>query len=125
MIFVEMYGRLGNQLFRYAVARRLQIEYYPNEKLVLSFNQARKESDKSFQNTLEDFRVSDFEIYSKKGKVLFNESNLKQKIIMIMYFFCLKMTKENDMKRQVNISSFFSNTLNKMEYIGLEMDILI
>lgn len=38
MIYTEMYGRLGNQFFRYVATRALQIKYYLQEDLTLSFN---------------------------------------------------------------------------------------
>ena len=96
MIFVEMNGgRLGNQFFRYAAARAVQIKYYPNEKLVINFNQINEfhKRDQSFYNVLNDFSVADYEVYQKKGKVLNNETNLFQKVVCALYYQGLKKIK--------------------------------
>ena len=78
MIYLEMYGRLGNQLFRYAAARSLRLNYHPEEKLIINFNQVYKLSDhdSSFDNYLKHFNVVSYEEYRKRGKVIFNESSL-------------------------------------------------
>ena len=70
MIYVEMYGRLGNQFFRYAAARAIQKRYYPNENLVLSFNQIYEEAkrDVTFYNTLQDYNVVPYTEYQKKER---------------------------------------------------------
>lgn len=44
MIYVEMNGRLGNQMFRYSFARWLQVKgNHTDEKLVLDFSNILKE----------------------------------------------------------------------------------
>ena len=70
MIYTEMYGRLGNQFFRYAATRALQIKYYPHDELVFSFDQIDEAGkvDPSFYNVLEDFNVCNYNVYPKKGK---------------------------------------------------------
>lgn len=69
MIYTEMYGRLGNQFFRYAATRALQIKYYPHDELVFSFDQIDEAGkvDPSFYNVLEDFNVCNYNVYPKKG----------------------------------------------------------
>lgn len=97
-----MYGRLGNQFFRYAVARALQKKYYSNEKIVINFqqvNDAHKE-DESFYNVLEDFNVSEYCIYQKKGKVIFNETNFFQKILCFFYYMGMRTIKPEQMIKQ-------------------------
>ena len=88
MIYTEMYGRLGNQFFRYAVTRALQIKYYPNEEMVFSFDQINQagKTDQSFYNVLDDFNVSNYSVYKKNGKVIFNESSIRQKFYCIPYY---------------------------------------
>ena len=63
-----MYGRLGNQFFRYAATRALQIKYYPHDELVFSFDQIDEAGkvDPSFYNVLEDFNVCNYNVYPKK-----------------------------------------------------------
>lgn len=83
MIYVEMYGRLGNQMFRYAAARAIQEKFYPTEELCISFNQINQlsKNDPTFCNELSNFNIENVSIYNKAGKVLFNESNILQNTI--------------------------------------------
>lgn len=103
MIYIEMYGRLGNQFFRYAAARAIQLKYYPNEKLIFNFQQINDlyKKDPTFYNVLNDFHVADYEIYQKNGKVLKNETNFFQKIVCALYYQGLKRIKTVDMTEQV------------------------
>ena len=75
MIYLEMYGRLGNQFFRYAVAREVQAKYYPNEPIIINFAQVDEaaKSDSSFFNTLEDFNVHSYEKYTGGGANRFSK----------------------------------------------------
>lgn len=80
-IYVEMYGRLGNQMFRYAIARKLQSEFYPDEKLCFNFSNisGSQTNDGSFKDELVNFNTVSYDTYDLKGKVMVNETNLKQK----------------------------------------------
>lgn len=103
MIYTEMYGRLGNQFFRYAAARALQIRYYPQEKLSFSFEQINEaaKNDSSFYNVLEDFNVAEYSVYPKNGKVIFNESSVKQKLYCIPYYIGMRKISPEQMNEQV------------------------
>lgn len=68
MIYLQMSGRLGNQFFRYAAARALQIKFYPDEKIVINYQQ-KVNGDSSFYNMLRDYNIQDFE-EDKAGSVL-------------------------------------------------------
>lgn len=59
MLYVKMRGRLGNQLFRYAVARAYQKRYCPDQELILDWTiiDRRFRKDASFARTLEEFRL--------------------------------------------------------------------
>ncbi len=74
MIYLQMSGRLGNQFFRYAAARALQIKYYPDEKIVINYQQ-KVNGDSSFYNMLRDYNVQDFEEDSA-GSVLVHHTSL-------------------------------------------------
>lgn len=115
MIYLEMYGRLGNQFFRYATARMLQLKYYPKDKIEISFEQvnAAGEKDKSFYNVLEDFNIPEYSIYSKHGKVIFNESSMKQKILCVPYYMGMKKILPEQMKKQVEYEKKWYKTLGK------------
>ena len=60
VIHAIMSGRLGNQFFKYAFARALQIKYYPDYHINVNFYHLR-DTDKSqgFGNSLKDFRMND------------------------------------------------------------------
>ena len=45
MLYVEMDGRCGNQLFHYAVARYIQLTIGNKEKLCLNFNKIFEKKD--------------------------------------------------------------------------------
>lgn len=61
-IFAIMGGRLGNQLFRYAMARALQLKFYPDYKLVLNVYNFKNNSDQrkkeGFDCTIRNFRIN-------------------------------------------------------------------
>jgi Glycosyl transferase family 11. len=115
MIYLEMHGRLGNQFFRYAAARALQIKYYKNEKLVINFQQINdmNKKDKSFYNVLDDFDVWDYEIYEKGGKVIFNETDFTQKMICAMYYMGMRRYSPEEMNAQLLYEKKWLKKLNK------------
>lgn len=98
-----MYGRLGNQFFRYAAARSLQLSLYPNEELVINFQQVNDAAtlDETFYNVLDDYCVAPYQRYQKKGKVIFNESSLEQKVICIPYYLGMRRIKTREMNDEV------------------------
>lgn len=116
MIYIEMYGRLGNQFFRYAVARAIQKKYYPNEKIVISLNQINilGKLDNSFYDVLQDFNVIPYEVYSKKGKAMFRESSIIQKIICFFYYIGLRKIPIENMNEQITYQAKWENILSKM-----------
>lgn len=103
MIYTEMYGRLGNQFFRYAVSRALQLKYYPQDELIFNFEQVNEAGklDQSFYNVLDDFNVCQYTVYQKRGKVIFNESNIKQKICCVPYYMGMRKILPEQMKKQI------------------------
>ena len=118
MLYVEMYGRMGNQLFRYAMARYIQLNYYPNENLVLSFNQIDElgKRDETFYNAIDDLKIKSHSIYGKKGKVSFNETNLIQKLILVPYYLGLKRIRISDMNK---VYSYEKPWINLLNFIGV------
>ena len=118
MIYLEMYGRLGNQFFRYAVAREVQAKYYPNEPIIINFAQVDEaaKSDSSFFNTLEDFNVHSYEKYTGGSKPLFKESSLKQKAVLIPYYLGLRKFKPEEMN---GITVYEEKWQKKLNRLGL------
>lgn len=110
-----MYGRLGNQFFRYAVARSLQLDFYPNEKLIINFNQVNESgvNDSTFRDYLQDYNVVPYETYNKKGKVMWNETSPIQKLTAAAYYSGLKKYTPADMKEEYVYEKKWANRLNK------------
>lgn len=113
MIYLEMYGRLGNQFFRYAAARALQLKFYPDEKLVINFQQVydAAQVDASFYDVLQDYNVAPYTHYSRNGKAIFNESNLAQKIVCIPYYIGMQRLKTENMNSVVSYENFWHKKL--------------
>lgn len=103
MIYLEMYGRLGNQMFRYAAARAAQMLYYPDEKICINWQQVDDagERDATFYRALDDFQIVPCLSYSKGGKVILNESSLSQKAISIPYYLGLRRFKPEQMNEML------------------------
>lgn len=111
MIYLQMSGRLGNQFFRYAAARALQIKYYPDEKIVINYQQ-KVNGDSSFYNMLRDYNVQDFEEDSA-GSVLAHYTSLSQKLICFPYLVGMKKIKPEQMNEQVKYEQQWEKLLNK------------
>ncbi len=114
MIYVEMYGRLGNQLFRYVTARVLQIKYYPDEVICISFNQIneRAKDDVTWKNELSHLKNYYIE-YHKPGKVIFNETGIRQRLLCAAYYLGLRRFSESNWEKEVEYEGRFFPKLNK------------
>ena len=110
-----MYGRLGNQFFRYAVARALQLQYYPTEQIMINFSQINElhKKDPSFYNVLNDYQIKDYAIYEKQGSVLFKETGLFQKIICAMYYSRLRKFQSTDLLGMVKLEEKWRERLDR------------
>lgn len=111
MIYLQMSGRLGNQFFRYAAARALQVRYYPDEKIAINYQQ-KVNGDESFYNMLREFNVTDF-IEDNSGTVLANHTSLLQKAICVPYLMGMKKIKTEQMNQQVEYEKHWVKLLNK------------
>lgn len=90
MIYVEMHGRLGNQLFQYAAARSLQNKN--KQEICVSFNKvigANTEGNSGWDNSLKDFKINKLSIYDKKKNV-FRELPFYKQIVCLFYAFSYK-----------------------------------
>ncbi|WP_251869421.1 alpha-1,2-fucosyltransferase [Enterococcus italicus] len=127
MLFVEMYGRLGNQMFRYAMARSIQLKYYPEDNIIINFNNLKGPNilvDDSFRNELINFQINEYKIYEKKGKVLFNETTFFQKFIFLIFKLKIGSIKERNMTNVIRKTNRLSTVLNKCgiywSYLGYQ-----
>ena len=78
MIYVEILGRMGNQMFSYAHARYLQ-ERYPEQEIALDFTNYRN-IDETWINYLQYFECAD------NLKVDQRRMNITQKIMLKLFY---------------------------------------
>lgn len=71
MIYVFMGGRLGNQIFRYACARKLK-EDFPEKKIILDFERVSKhrKEEEDYLSSLLELNISDCEVINNKEPYL-------------------------------------------------------
>lgn len=94
MIYKEISGRLGNQMFQYAIARSIYEKSSQKEKLVFNFKKGV--IDRGFEDELKYFKVLKYQ-HSEKEKI-----NLFQKILLktfilpekIITLYCLILKKD-------------------------------
>lgn len=86
MIYVEMNGRLGNQMFRYAFARMIQLQGGMDEPLCFDFKNIFAEEKKGempgWEDSLRHFQTVPYTYYEKEGKLIWNETSLWEKAVL-------------------------------------------
>ena len=95
MIYVEMHGRLGNQLFQYAAARRIQLE--TNKNIVMNFKKVtgvNSEGNTGWEDSLKDFCVYDY-VSTKDCNNLFENLSVTKRILCVIYAFSYKPFMKN------------------------------
>ena len=114
MIIIKQQGRLGNQLFQYAFAKKLQTEFYNDENIYINSNSVISSGEKSdgWENSLKYFNLDEYYVTDTY------EINVLQKIILYFYLAIRKMVREIfklglDTKK---MDVFFSSILN---YFGI------
>ena len=116
MLYVEMDGRCGNQLFHYAVARYIQLTIGNKEKLCLNFNKIfeKKDENNGWIDYLKDFKTVPYSYYSKSGTILKNESNFIQKIAIGLKAIQIKSLTKKSRQEQADKAEVGQRTLNKL-----------
>lgn len=114
MIYMQMGGRLGNQLFRYAAARSIQINLYPNEKLCFDFSYLDKEGrpEDGWVDGLSFYNVTDYETHSK-GRIILHEGSIGQKLVAARYYLGLRKYSRYQMEEEYEYQLKWQNRLNK------------
>jgi hypothetical protein len=81
MIYLQSGGRLGNQLFKYAFARRLQIDR--SDMLTINFPHLnRTDNTSTWDNQLQYFNIPNDIIFTyNKGRTIFPGGSIKQKTL--------------------------------------------
>lgn len=112
MIYKEISGRLGNQMFQYAMARSIYEK--SNKKDNIYFNFQKGVFDRGFEDELRYFNVLEYKKVNKYDgcifqKVLLNIFTFSEKIVTL---FCL-LAKKNMELYKYKYEKFFSSFLAK------------
>jgi len=95
MIYLEIKGRLGNQFFRYAFARWLQIKRGNKDKFVFGFsNMKGKDAKDGWEDQLKYFNVQPYE--SSNNRLVYKFGNFIQKLLDSCFFVDLRVFARND-----------------------------
>lgn len=99
MIYLEMAGRLGNQMFRYSFARKLSI--LSNKKLIIDFERVyQKDNFKEsggWTNSLKLFKAKDYfiEKNNSKKEIFYKNASFMQLFYYLYFRFVSKLLKKN------------------------------
>jgi hypothetical protein len=109
-----MHGRLGNQLFQYAFARKLQLT--TNQDICCGFKKVNSHGaeKEGWNNDLQYFNVVNFTIDNEKNSILITKTTLSQKIWAGLYFFSyalFRSSKTMDIRRYIQLK--WQKLLNK------------
>lgn len=98
MIYLEMAGRLGNQLFRYAFAKRIQ--KMTGEELYIDFKRVYAKGDEKdgWTNSLKLFNTKDYYEVNNRKDIFYKNSSLMQKIMYFLYKAGNRCLKNNKVK---------------------------
>lgn len=94
MIYVIMHGRLGNQMFQFAFAKKIQ--KMRDDKISVYFGRVKKQSkDAGWSDDLKYFNVGQY--YTEENALfLFTKMSLKQKMVLFKYLVDCKKYKTLD-----------------------------
>ena len=88
MIYLEMAGRLGNQMFRYAFAKRIQ--ELSNKQLIIDFKRVYDSGNKNegWDNSLKLFNTDNYkEVNGEKNKYFYKNASLFQLFLYFAFSF--------------------------------------
>lgn len=115
MIKIELKGRLGNQLFKYAFARSLKEKRGGHDNLVVGVSQFKGlDADAGWRNSLSDFNVSD--IRETGGRVVMEDISITQKIVFAIYYAYVKIVMKLTHKERFEVEQ---PLLDFASYFGL------
>ncbi len=124
MIYLEMAGRLGNQMFRYSFARKLSI--MSKKELIIDFDRVYKKDEyketAGWTNSLKLFKAKDFfyEKNNSKKEYFYKNANLMQLIVYFYFRIMSRLLKKNKSKlRKFQLK--MQPLLNKYNLFFLEL----
>lgn len=98
MIYVMQGGRCGNQLFVYAFARQLLLDY-PEEKLTFDFSglkwgQKKYKNGSYWEDSLSRFNVINYEAIDDPSVLIMKYGSLSQKIVFFIWRLVNRLIKD-------------------------------
>lgn len=120
MIYVEMSGRLGNQLFRYSFARRLQ--ELCGDEIIIDFKRVYEKGEESqgWKDNLKLFKVKQYETVVNRKDIFYQNATFSQKLIYAFYKIGNKILKKNR-KRLMQYQLKMQPLLNKYNLFFMEL----
>lgn len=98
MVFLKLSGRCGNQLFRYAFARKIQEGTKDTLCIDYSYIEETKDEKNYWMDCLQYFNVVEHKkIYPKRNFIL-EYGNIIQKIVFLIWMSCSKLLGHNTEK---------------------------
>lgn len=89
-----MHGRLGNQMFQYAFAKKIQINR--SDDISIYFGRVNQNNgDNGWKDDLQHFHVDEYKIENNKGFLL-TQMSIKQKCLLFKYIIKCKTIKNID-----------------------------
>lgn len=108
MIYVEILGRMGNQMFSYAMARALQIKN-PQQKIAFDFSNFEYK-DETWMNYISKFNCSD-NVYEATRQL-----NIVQKGLMHLFY---KIKKRNKINNWSDLRKFEDKYTDFLQIFGI------
>ncbi len=120
MIYLEMSGRLGNQLFRYSFAERLK--EICGDDIIIDFKRVYDKGSKEqgWDNSLKLFKINDYKEVINQKEIFYKNATIMQKILYILYKIGNKIYKK-DKKKLIKYQLKMQPILNKYNLYFLEL----
>lgn len=108
MIYIIMHGRLGNQMFQYAFAKKIQESR--NDKISIYFGRVNRIGGSDWKDDLQNFNVDEYKIETNI-KFLITKMSVRQKFFLFSYLLKCRTFKDADDLR--NYQCTMQNKLNE------------
>lgn len=92
MIGIEIKERVGNQLFRYAYARRLQIDRGDADLVLGESFFTGKDASQGWYDGLQHFKIAPHRVSAKK--LVYSEGNLMQRLLLRAFYLDIKVLRK-------------------------------
>lgn len=118
IIYCNMYGRLGNQFFRYAFCK--EIQFFNKGRIIIDFSNVYK---KGFENDLEKFNIDNYIEVKKSRNFYIKQATIKQRFLIWGFKWISKLFNfiHRDKQKLKNFQLRFQPTLNKNGIFYLEL----